>query len=625
MRRGLVASVVGVLGLLLGLEAEAKAERSLEDYRWFRALSIDLVGRVPSREELAAFEAPGFDLDRWIDQQLAGPGYADRVLRVYVDALRLELGDAFKYVQPLHVLRRFPVDVANADGTTKRTWLYYRSQQRRVDPATDRKFCLTTEETGQAYKQNQTPIPEFPTKAVPIAGLLTRATRVKPWWLYRDYASAAPANHYRTWGAKEPRFVLGLPGDKPGPALVARDDRLLLDADGTEVDDVWVCKEEAQAAERVTVRVRGAPTEVSCATDTGYTLSPACGCGPGLARCFVGAGFGPDPRSVVLADLAPLGPEQPFAVSRQQQSAWFRRMWSEEARQFLTRILAEDRDFRDVLTARYDWVNGPLVQFYRDIVGGDCCSDQIAFGGAALARPDPLLDPSRLPVGLHPAEMDRWVEVADRGPHAAGLLTLPAFLAKYASRRGRANAVYQTFLCREFVAENLDLAPSEEPNLMIRPGCSTCHAKLEPLAAYFSRTKESSFAFLSAPIDNPECARTGAGLSPACARYYDPAFSTASAGKLRGAYASAENADKGPAGLAAAVVAAPEFPTCAARKVVESMLGHATEPDDLLVTELGKGLAGGGFRMRGLVRALVKSSAYRSANAANAVAEGGAR
>jgi len=79
----------------------------------------------------------------------------------------------------------------------------------------------------------------------------------------------------------------------------------------------------------------------------------------------------------------------------------------------------------------------------------------------------------------------RWEKVDDRGPHAAGILTMPVFLAKYASRRARAAAVYGAFLCKSFVSDHVDLKPSVEPNLMVREGCSTCHATLEPLAAYY--------------------------------------------------------------------------------------------------------------------------------------------
>src|SRR5260370_1385428 len=66
-----------LLVLLVALVArDTRAGRSLPDYRYFRALSIDLVGRPPTRYELAAFERPSFDLDGWIAMQLAGTGYA---------------------------------------------------------------------------------------------------------------------------------------------------------------------------------------------------------------------------------------------------------------------------------------------------------------------------------------------------------------------------------------------------------------------------------------------------------------------------------------------------------------------------------------------------------------------
>jgi hypothetical protein len=625
-------AVVGLAGLLctfVGAEGEARADegpqeakggRSLQEYRWFRALSIDLVGRIPTRAEVAAFEAPDFNVDQWIDKQLEGPGYAERLQRIYMDAMRLDLGETFKYIQSSHVLRRFPVDVAMPDGTTKKTWVYWRNNQRRATTELDRTFCFGAANTGQTYNRTQIPTPELPTKAVPLATMMERAAKVKPWWLYRDYKAATPTNHYRAWSLNEPRFRLGETTDRKGAALRANDPRLLVDFDGTEVDDVWVCKEETQTAVNAAVKIRNVTTNVACNTDLGLNFATTCGCGKGLENCTPGA-FGNDPNSMVVATLAPLGPEanRVLESSRQEQSAWFRRMWHEEARHFIGSIFAEDRDFRDVLTARYDWVNGPLAQFYKGIVNGDCCSDQVGLGATpgAFAKPDPLFDPSKIPADLNPTQMDRWVKVEDRGPHAAGVLTLPAFLMKFASRRGRANAVYNTFLCREFIAENLDLQPSEEANLTIRPGCSTCHAKLEPLAAYFTRTKENSLTFLTAPIDNPICAKKtgGPALDPACNRYYDPSFATADAGKLRGAYASAENAEKGPAGFAQAVTSSPEFATCAARTVLESMLGRKTQTEDQMVSELDHVFTDGGFKMRPLVRAIVKSNAYRNANA----------
>ncbi len=77
---------------------DSVAGHELLDYRYFRALSIDLLGRPPSDEELTAFESPSFDLDKWIDAHLSGPAYAERLRRVYMDALRLEAGATYKFM-----------------------------------------------------------------------------------------------------------------------------------------------------------------------------------------------------------------------------------------------------------------------------------------------------------------------------------------------------------------------------------------------------------------------------------------------------------------------------------------------------------------------------------------------
>src|SRR4051794_34936110 len=76
----------------------AAAAPTLDAYRHFRALSIDLNGRMPTREELAAFEQPGFDLAVWIETHTAGAPYVDRVTRIYMDLLRLQVGSSFQFV-----------------------------------------------------------------------------------------------------------------------------------------------------------------------------------------------------------------------------------------------------------------------------------------------------------------------------------------------------------------------------------------------------------------------------------------------------------------------------------------------------------------------------------------------
>jgi hypothetical protein len=173
--------------------------------------------------------------------------------------------------------------------------------------------------------------------------------------------------------------------------------------------------------------------------------------------------------------------------------------------------------------------------------------------------------------------------------------------------------------CTSFVADHVELRPSTEPDLRIREGCSACHAALEPLAAYFARVEESSWVFLPPslfPAENPACKRNAQGKVPGfCDLFYDAAFSSSRAGVLRGAYASREHAEHGPAGFAADATSSPAFARCAVERVAASFLGRPVADDDApLLASLRAAFVSSGYRMRALVRALVRSDAYRSAN-----------
>src|SRR5439155_7889740 len=114
-------------------------------------------------------------------------------------------------------------------------------------------------------------------------------------------------------------------------------------------------------------------------------------------------------------------------------------------------------------------------------------------------------------------------------------------------------------------------APSTEPDLTKRPGCSTCHQTLEPMAAYFTRIDESDWTWLPATLFPVQHGR-GNGQNK---QLYDPAFDM-----LRGAYAAPSHAEAGPAGLAHDIVTAPEFAPCVVQTVAQSMLGRALVPED---------------------------------------------
>jgi hypothetical protein len=355
---------------------------------------------------------------------------------------------------------------------------------------------------------------------------------------------------------------------------------------------------------------------LSCRSALAPTMTLDCGCGAALEHCMPGADLGNDPRAFVFPAHVPIGIAQPVDSAPQSVSAWHRLWWSEEAAHFLGYLFDKDRDVRELLTARYTLVNGPLVEFYRDGASAACCSREKGFGMAVES--EPLVDARNLP-DLAPSDIKTWRVVQDRGPHAAGLLTMPVFLTKFASRRARAAALYNALLCKSFVAGNTPLVPSTEPNLMKRPGCATCHETLEPLAAYFSRIEETSWVYLPEwqfPLRNFACKRNAQGKVPgSCEPFYDPAFSDDKAGLLRGAYPSIEHAAAGAIGAAEWIAGAPEFARCTVERVAASFLGRPLSDDDApLVQTLTDEFVKQGYRMKPLVRAVVRSDRYRRAN-----------
>jgi len=611
------------------LAGDTRADLGVRDYRYFRALSIDLLGRPATRAELAAFERPDFDLDAWIDSAMGTPEYSDRLRRIYMDVLRLEVGPSFQFVPAPLVLRR--EQVLDAEGAP--IYIYFRKGQRRVDPVTDGDFCLSRDDTGMQFPANAPSI-GFP-HPVSQRVLDERTVVVKPWWLYADYRVTTPTDRIGDeWKKRYPGFV-------PAPAL-------LVEPDGkTPTTVVRVCKEEAQTADSGTVYASGRagapklkPGEqlpagrldappgdsgfaknqkgraVSCLSGTGFQNSVECGCGIGLERCEPSSGPQFESPAFVMPTRTPLGADAPFEATPQPASSWERNWWGEEARVFLDKIFTEDRDFREVLTSRATSVNGPLAQFYRFFAGATCCGPSADIG---YSQPEPLVEPGAIPQALVPEDTATWLPVADRGPHASGILTMPIFLTKYGSRRARAHVVYNAFLCKDFVADSVKLAPSNEADLTKRPGCSSCHQTLEPIASYFTRVTESDWTYLPAttfPMSQARCAKADQSKLPGlCKLVYDPAFSDDRHSTLRGAYASPAHAEAGPAGLAQEIVGAPEFAPCVVDNVASSLLGRALAPEDEpWKNQLTNTFVTGGYRMKALVKAIVTSPRYRKGN-----------
>ncbi|WP_437576137.1 DUF1585 domain-containing protein [Sorangium sp. So ce887] len=617
--------------------AAGGAAPTLEQYRYYRALSLDLRGRLPTREELAEMESPGFDLDAWIERHLDGPGYVERLTRLYMDVLRLELGPVGLFAPPETTLRR--AEVLGPDG--ERLYVYFRYNQRRLLPLIDGDFCFSEAESGLRGS-----FAGFTGTPKPISQRLLdeRTTVVRPFWLYRDYLSVVPTQRYGAgWKDPDSAYV-------PLP-------QLLVEPDGkTPTVEVRVCKEEAQTAEvgriyasdipplpkgaplppgrarppvpedRYAREHRGEP--ISCRSALAFAMSVDCGCGIGLEHCLPGDNSGRDPRAFALPAHVPLGIEAPIGAAPHTASGWNRFWWSQEAIHLMQHVFRADRDFREILTGRYTFINGPLAQFYRSSAPAACCGLHKSF--AMREDEAPLFLSGAVPPVVAPHDVSDWTFIPDRGPRAAGIVTTPVFLTKYASRRARAAALYSAFLCKSFAAEHAELPPSNEPDLMVRPGCSSCHATLEPLAAYFTRVEETTWTYLPAsrfPIENPVCKLNAEGKTgQACQRFYDPDFSSRERGVLRGAYASPEHAERGPAGAAADLTRMPEFASCAVERVTESFLGRPLRDEDgALLRALRERFVSRGYRMRPLVEAIVRAPAYaRASNVRPALERGGA-
>jgi hypothetical protein len=624
------ALVALALPVALGLAPASRATepapspRTLDDYRHFRTASIDLVGRIPTRDEITAFERPDFEWERWVETHLDGPAYVERLTRVYMDALRLEPNLNFT-PGPSQLYRQ---EITGPHG--KPVHVFYRGGQRREREATDGEFCLAPDETGLVVRPMTAAVGT--PKKTSRAALDAHTVLVKPWWLYRDYKSPHPSERYdKGWAHPDPQF-------RPVDALLEEPDQ-------KPTMEVRVCREEAAEAPMGHVyasarakpktpaaalpggRVKPAPADsayatkhigepIACDTREGLSLAKDCGCGRGLERCTPNSGTGDTP-AFQYPNRTPLGPEEPLDSVPQSALRWYPYWWSREAVRYIEHLFEGDRDFREILTGKGTWVNGPLAQFYRTVQRGSCCGPEASFG--MHGETEPLFEPARVPQDLLPQDVGTWELVADRGPHAAGILTMPMYLEKYASARARAAAIYNDFLCKSFSAGQAELSPSDEPDLTKRAGCQTCHATLEPLSAYFARVEPASYVYLPEslfPVKAATCKKDKAGhMNGACNALYDSAFYDDTGPTLRSAYASPAHANAGPVGAASDIVRMPEFASCAVERVTASFLGRPVTSDDApLLDSLTTSFVGSGYRMRSLVRGVVLSNAYRRAN-----------
>jgi hypothetical protein len=362
---------------------------------------------------------------------------------------------------------------------------------------------------------------------------------------------------------------------------------------------IKVCAFDAQTPLTYSVTAaNGSTTTYSChdVVSQGAAGAKVCGCGPNLDKCLLTSTT--DPK--IIAALR------------------------EQTLRLVDRHTTGGEPYSELLTTKSIDYNGPLAHYFRHIAPRQTVS---------LTRN--LHSPSDGPLPeLAFLDESTWI-TAERGDPHAGLLTLPAYLLRFQTLRGRANRYRIAFRGEYYQppsAKDTNCA-KEGGDLTKRCVCRGCHTSLEPLSAHFGKfVEQGSQSLADFALEYPTRSACNAQVAPAstsyCDRYYVSVPSLADPDlrpfRLRALeYADADhpeiepNFEAGPSGLAEGDIASGLFHEVAVEHLFELLMKRepvldVTSPDfegDVLAEIAAD------FRqhddLRLAVRDLVKLPAYR--------------
>lgn len=255
---------------------------------------------------------------------------------------------------------------------------------------------------------------------------------------------------------------------------------------------IKVCAFDAQIAETYTLPA-GDPDAGTYTCDHVLAVAKAkgCGCGPSLSYCML--------TTVV----------QPVVLSSMR----------EQLLRLVDDATGGTRPYSELLTTKRAWMNGPLTHYFQYL------GQRQSFTRTQNAH-TPSDGP--LPANLPYTAVDTWVEIEREEPHS-GILTLPAYLLRFQTNRGRANRYRISFEGQYFQPPSTDDTgcAAEGDDLTLRCVCRSCHVTLEPLAAHFGQFSEAGTTslrdFTPSFTTHNLCAK---GIAPAsngwCDRFYGP-------------------------------------------------------------------------------------------------------
>ena len=322
-------------------------------------------------------------------------------------------------------------------------------------------------------------------------------------------------------------------------------------------------------------------TGADCATMDGYQ-EPDCGCGPNLQWCLDGS------TELLIEDAL-----------------------STDLTERVRVMLQRDGPYSELFSTSTMYINGASAHFYRYLA---------LFDEDVYERPVALED---LPVLDFTDQTWTPVELSD---HHDGILTAPGWLLRHQTNRGRANRFYGGFLCNQFMLPEsgvgtLSGTETPTPDLMRRPGCLGCHARLEPWAAYWGRWTEAAMIYRGADAYPAfeetcrECATTSITCSDFCEDFYLVEMSHDDERPYLGWYSTyaflndgkEEHPDLGPLGWVDSAHADGSLDECAVRNAADWLLNWSE--DASRVAEWNAAL-GPDPTYRALVKALVSSAEY---------------
>ncbi len=347
---------------------------------------------------------------------------------------------------------------------------------------------------------------------------------------------------------------------------------------------VHVCAFDAQTA-ATAPDGQGRPVDCSLQIN-----AKGCGCGPNLRWC---QSLGDNTSRTILTSM------------------------NEQLLRFTDAVVREDRPYSDVILAKDMEIDGPIAFWLQN-------QSQTA-GNLLYAGPD-----QNYPVPDLAFDDPSWHGV-ERGTRHAGVLSMPGYLVKFQSNRGRANRFYNAFLCQYFQSQN-PLPPATdpchlEPDLTQRCGCKDCHTTLEPAAGHWGRWAEAGLLPLEPagyPKYDPTCAGVNGRNGPAICQFYftprdvtNPELEQPFVGMLKPyVFASPEteaNIDAGPEKIAHEAIDSGAFASCTVRKMwTRFMARDPSLEEESLITALAGDFATD-YSLKRLIRSIVTRPEYVSA------------